>query len=244
LSTLDNYAIISKVLLYQLPNSEEPGRLRKGKNKKEKFLEGKRFRILVLVCVFLLSFHAQGCQRGDLRVPAKVDEPISRGDRNVVQYDEPIPVGRNNKGAKEIYSTELRKKERKSYYLCEKNPLEVKKVLKVRATGYYTPVKGQKRYAFGSFEADLRMNGKGNMTASGKKPEAGKTVAVDKSVIPHGTRLKIEGYPGIFEAQDSGKDIKGKRIDIYFGKGEKALEKALAVNSKKFITVEVVVPHS
>lgn len=191
----------------------------------------KRFRIYVSVCIFL-SVCACSRQSGDLRMPAKLDEPRKADGallRASVEPVELIRLGNTNKGAEEC-TTKSKEK-------------DTKKIYKVKATGYYTPEKGQKRYAFGSFEADLRMNGKGKMTASGKKPEAGKTVAVDKRVIPHGALLKIEGYPGIFEAQDSGKAIVGKRIDIYFGKGEKALEKALAVNNKEFITVEVVVPH-
>lgn len=54
----------------------------------------------------------------------------------------------------------------------------------------------------------------GGPTASGTMPAEGRTVAVDKKVIPLGTRVYIEGY-GEFIAEDTGSAIKGNRIDIY-----------------------------
>lgn len=52
--------------------------------------------------------------------------------------------------------------------------------------------------------------------SSGAVLEAGKSIAVDTSVIPYGTRVVIEGY-GEFIAQDSGDDwVVGNHIDIYF----------------------------
>ncbi|MNI17432.1 Gamma-DL-glutamyl hydrolase precursor [compost metagenome] len=58
------------------------------------------------------------------------------------------------------------------------------------------------------------------LTASGTRPVEGRTVAVDRSVIPLGTRLKIEsdfaGVNGIYLAEDVGGSIKENRIDIYF----------------------------
>lgn len=57
------------------------------------------------------------------------------------------------------------------------------------------------------------------ITASGRKvtdDPTCHTVAVDPSVIPLGTYLIIEGYPGIvFRADDTGSAINGYDIDIY-----------------------------
>jgi len=53
-------------------------------------------------------------------------------------------------------------------------------------------------------------------TKSGKCAEAGRTVAVDKSLIPLGTELLIEDI-GPRTAEDTGKRIKGKHIDVYYG---------------------------
>lgn len=55
----------------------------------------------------------------------------------------------------------------------------------------------------------------GSNTASGTKPKAGVTVAVDPSVIPLGSTLYVDGY-GYCKAQDTGGAIKGNKIDLFF----------------------------
>ena len=57
-------------------------------------------------------------------------------------------------------------------------------------------------------------------TASGAVAEAGTTIAVDPSVIPYGTEVKINDH--IYIAQDTGGAIKGNRIDIYHDDHESA----------------------
>ena len=52
-------------------------------------------------------------------------------------------------------------------------------------------------------------------TASGATAKANYTVAADTSVLPFGTKIKIDGVE--YEVQDRGGAIKGNRIDIYFG---------------------------
>lgn len=54
----------------------------------------------------------------------------------------------------------------------------------------------------------------GGPTASGTTPEAGRTIAVDKRVIPLGTRVMIDGHE--YVAEDTGSGIYGSRIDIFF----------------------------
>ena len=54
----------------------------------------------------------------------------------------------------------------------------------------------------------------GGPTASGKMPQAGRTIAVDPKVIPLGSQVKINGK--IYIAEDTGSAIKGKKIDIYY----------------------------
>ena len=61
------------------------------------------------------------------------------------------------------------------------------------------------------------------ITASGKKVEEGKTIAVDKSIIKLGSKVKIDGY-GTYEAQDTGSAIKGNKIDVYVADHQRALQ--------------------
>jgi 3D (Asp-Asp-Asp) domain-containing protein len=62
------------------------------------------------------------------------------------------------------------------------------------------------------------------ITASGRKTAWG-TVAVDRSLIKLGTRLRIEGFPDtIFRADDVGGAIKGKQIGLWFSSHREALK--------------------
>lgn len=59
----------------------------------------------------------------------------------------------------------------------------------------------------------------GDQTASGKWPREGVTVAVDPDIIPLGSAVMIWGadgeWMGIYEAQDTGRLIRGRIIDLY-----------------------------
>lgn len=61
----------------------------------------------------------------------------------------------------------------------------------------------------------------GGNTASGTKPTPGRTIAVDPSVIPLGTRVIINGQ--VYVAEDTGSSIKGKTIDIFVANHSTAL---------------------
>lgn len=65
-------------------------------------------------------------------------------------------------------------------------------------------------------------DGYGNNTSTGVKAKEGRTIAVDPSVIPYGTKVYIKGS-GEFVAEDCGGGIKGKHIDIYFKSHKKAV---------------------
>lgn len=62
----------------------------------------------------------------------------------------------------------------------------------------------------------------GSNTASGTKPKAGYTVAVDPSVIPLGSMLYVDGY-GYAKAEDTGGAIDGNRIDLFFNSEQECL---------------------
>lgn len=61
------------------------------------------------------------------------------------------------------------------------------------------------------------------ITASGKRVEEGKTIAVDTKVIKMGSKVLIDGY-GEYEAQDTGSAIKGNIIDVYVADHNQALK--------------------
>ncbi len=60
-----------------------------------------------------------------------------------------------------------------------------------------------------------------NRTASGTVPTSNRTIAVDTSVIPFGTKVVINGQ--VYVAEDRGGAIKGKRIDMFFMTHKEAL---------------------
>lgn len=59
------------------------------------------------------------------------------------------------------------------------------------------------------------------LTKSETVPRASHTVAADPSVIPLGTRIVIDDV--IYTVEDTGKAIKGMRLDIFFGSHEEAV---------------------
>ena len=61
----------------------------------------------------------------------------------------------------------------------------------------------------------------GGNTASGTRPTPGRTIAVDPSVIPLGTRVIIGGQ--VYVAEDTGGAIKGNKIDIFVADHSTAL---------------------
>lgn len=84
----------------------------------------------------------------------------------------------------------------------------------------YTPGNSEGKQSLGSFFVTHYCNCQlccgswaGGNTASGTIPTAGRTIAVDPSVIPLGTRVIINGQ--VYIAEDTGGLIKGNKIDIY-----------------------------
>ena len=60
------------------------------------------------------------------------------------------------------------------------------------------------------------------ITATGTQATAGRTIAVDPSVIPYGTHVIIDGVT--YVAEDCGGAVKGNDVDIFFDTHEEALQ--------------------
>lgn len=57
-------------------------------------------------------------------------------------------------------------------------------------------------------------------TASGADAKAGRTIAVDTSIIPFGTEVVVrydDGSEAVYVAEDTGSAVMGKHIDVYLG---------------------------
>lgn len=63
---------------------------------------------------------------------------------------------------------------------------------------------------------------KGSRTATGHIPREGRTVAVDKHIIPLHSVIYVEGL-GTFVAEDVGGAVKGNHLDIYIDDHQRAL---------------------
>ncbi|GAA0138009.1 hypothetical protein YSY43_48500 [Paenibacillus sp. YSY-4.3] len=81
-------------------------------------------------------------------------------------------------------------------------------------------------------------DGIGTKTASGTRVTEGRTIAVDKSVVPMGWWVYIEGI-GFRKAEDTGGAIKGNKMDVYFD----SLQSAKNFGRKKGRTVYVIGPN-
>ena len=100
-------------------------------------------------------------------------------------------------------------------------------------TGYYSPLEGQDFYVTGSLAGDKRLNGNGTNGASGAEVFMG--MAAGPRSLPFGTKVYIPGT-GLLNVQDRGGAIIAtetedgetiNRIDIWMGKGEEGLSRAL-----------------
>lgn len=120
--------------------------------------------------------------------------------------------------------------------VIRKAPID--KLVAVGSLSWIIPSSGSRKIYFTkqyrvkatSYTADYACTGKRpgdrgfRVTATGRMVKRDKdnysTVAVDKSVIPLGTKLYIEGY-GFAIAADTGGGVKGRHVDLYFEPGTK-----------------------
>jgi uncharacterized protein YabE (DUF348 family) len=149
------------------------------------------------------------------------DGNMDRGDQKIIRQGEP---GLAERKVKEIYEDGRLSR---TVTLAEKilKPVKntvialgIKPVVRVletsRATYRYVEMRVMEATAYYPGPESCGIYARNGRTYTGKKAGFG-TVAVDKRIIPLGTKLYIEGY-GYAEATDIGAAIKGNRIDLCF----------------------------
>ncbi len=113
-------------------------------------------------------------------------------------------------------------------------------------SAYYSPLPCQSRYATGSYEGDIRLNGSGVNGASGQGVYPG-MIAAPKNYA-FGTKLNIAGL-GVGTVWDRGGAIVANgaggydRLDVWMGYGDVGLNRALNYG-KRVVSVTVYGPDS
>lgn len=79
--------------------------------------------------------------------------------------------------------------------------------------------------------------GGGKITASGTVPKAGRTVGVNPSLIPYGTKLRIGGKDG-YVAEDTGGGIGYYHLDVFCNSHAEALSKGVGYKKVYAITTK------
>ena len=111
------------------------------------------------------------------------------------------------------------------------------KEIKLLVVAYYKPLPKQKEYATGSYWGDLRRNGRTGKTFSEKEVEKGHAAA-DLTILPLGTVIKVPEH-GVVKVEDTGGGVKGNKIDIFMGKGDEGLKRAIEWGQRS-MKVEIV----
>lgn len=110
-----------------------------------------------------------------------------------------------------------------------------------KASCYYRVLKGQRKYATGSYRGDIRLNGTG-ITRSDKLVQVGH-LAADLRYHPIGKRFRvfIDGRDhGVWTVEDSGGAIKGpRRFDFCAGTGDKGRSIAVSWGMGEGRTVQM-----
>lgn len=108
------------------------------------------------------------------------------------------------------------------------------------ATAYYSPLPNQENYYRGTYEADIRLNGKGSHGADGTPVFAG-MIAAPKG-YDFGTKIALDGI-GIVSVHDRGGAIVTAsdgghaydRIDIWMGYGDEGLARTRAWGKREIL---------
>lgn len=118
--------------------------------------------------------------------------------------------------------TKLQKKTDKNAELQQELEVANQTIDDLKGAEYKLVYLGNFKYTYYCDERRPHVCGGSGVTASGAPTQVGTTIAVDRSVIPLGTTVYIEGV-GYRVAQDTGGAVKGRHIDILVKGHQEAL---------------------
>lgn len=144
---------------------------------------------------------------------AEITAAIDKTSREIAQYDEDISSAETLKNQYQNTITELRA-------TLREEALSMNKLGSNSAFNSSNEIQDPENYvSIGDFKLTfycpcIACNGNSDwLTSRGGTCTAGRTIAVDPSVIPYGSTVMIGGH--VFTAEDCGGDIKGNRIDVF-----------------------------
>jgi 3D (Asp-Asp-Asp) domain-containing protein len=85
------------------------------------------------------------------------------------------------------------------------------------------PVRRHHLVQLTAYSASVEEDTAWGITYTGVRASPG-TVAVDPAVIPLGSRLRIDGLPGLYRAEDTGGGIRGAHVDVFMDSRREALQ--------------------
>ncbi|MCL4406330.1 MAG: hypothetical protein M1586_02690 [Patescibacteria group bacterium] len=103
--------------------------------------------------------------------------------------------------------------------------------VEVIITGYYKPLFGQKHYAGGSYEADLKMNGNGR-TAIGEQTYIGSAASSNLDLAPFGSFWFVDGVGEVRVNDRKASLTDHLELDVFCGEGDTGLDAALALGRR------------
>lgn len=136
-------------------------------------------------------------------------------DNIVVQENkvQKLVLKQKNKTQKNTIKTENKKSKNKKIVKKSKRKKKKNKNKKYRSMG---------TYRITAYCACGHCSSGTGITASGTRATEGRTIAADTSILPMGTKVKINGHE--YTVEDRGGAVNGRHIDVYYNSHSEALD--------------------
>lgn len=186
----------------------------------------KRFIISAIIAICIFAMVISGCTNESMVEVEPIEpvetEPVEEVIMDVVEPTEPVVV---EEVVEETEPKEVMKEPEKTPEKVDSSNEVTEKPKKEEAKKESSDsnLVSLGRFKLTSYCSCSRCCGKSDgITATGTKAKQGRTIAVDPSVIPYGTKVIINGHT--YVAEDCGGAIDGNRIDIFFNSHKDALK--------------------